>query len=48
VCGDETETVREVVRKCFGSFEMWCMRRLEKISWTDYVRNNKVLHRVEL
>jgi hypothetical protein len=21
------------------SFEMWCWRRMEKISWPDYVRN---------
>jgi len=21
------------------SFEMWCWRRMEKISWTDHVRN---------
>jgi hypothetical protein len=26
---------------------MWCWRRLEKISWTDYVRNEEVLLRVE-
>jgi hypothetical protein len=26
---------------------MWCWRRLEKISWTDHVRNEEVLHRVK-
>jgi hypothetical protein len=29
------------------SFEMWCWRRMEKISWTDRVRNGEVLHRVK-
>ena len=29
------------------SFEMWCCRRMEKISWTDYVRNEDVLLRVK-
>ena len=24
---------------------MWCWRRIEKISWTDRVRNEEVLHR---
>ena len=24
-------------------FEMWCWRRMEKISWTDHVRNEEVL-----
>jgi hypothetical protein len=28
------------------SFEMWCWRRMEKISWTDLVRNEEVLLRV--
>ena len=27
-------------------FEMWCCRRMEKISWTDLVRTEEVLHRV--
>jgi hypothetical protein len=26
-----------------GSFVMWYRRRMEKISWTDRVRNEKVL-----
>ena len=25
---------------------MWCWRRMEKISWTDHVRNKEVLLRV--
>ena len=29
-----------------GKFEMWCWRRMEKISWTDHVRNEDVLLRV--
>ena len=29
------------------SFEMWCWRRTEKISWTDRVRNEEVLLRVK-
>jgi hypothetical protein len=28
------------------SFELWCWRRVEKISWTDHVRNEEVLLRV--
>ena len=28
------------------SFEMWCWRRMEKISWTDHVRNEDMLLRV--
>ena len=44
--GAETGTVRAVDQKKLGSFEMWCWRRMEKISWTDHVRNEEVLPRV--
>jgi hypothetical protein len=30
-----------------GSFKMWCWRRMEKISWTDHLRNEEVLLRVK-
>jgi hypothetical protein len=30
-----------------GNFKMWCWRRMEKISWTDHVRNEEVLLRVK-
>jgi hypothetical protein len=26
-----------------GNFEMWCWRRMEKISWIGHVRNEEVL-----
>jgi len=28
-------------QKYLESFEMWCWRRMEKISWTDHVRNEE-------
>ena len=34
-------------QKHMESFEMWCWRRIEKISWTDHVRNEEVLLRVK-
>jgi hypothetical protein len=33
--------------KHLESCEMWCWRRMEKISWTDRVRNEEVLLRVK-
>jgi len=39
----ETWTLRAVDQKHLESFEMWCWRRMEKISWTDRVRNEEVL-----
>jgi hypothetical protein len=36
--GTETWTLRAVDQKHLESFEMWCWRRLEKITWTDHVR----------
>ena len=41
--GAETWTLRAVDEKHLESFEMWCCRRMEKISWTDHVRNEEVL-----
>jgi hypothetical protein len=35
VGGDETWTLG----KYLNGLEMWCWRRMEKISWTDSVRN---------
>jgi hypothetical protein len=32
-----------VDQKHLESFEMWCWRRMEKISWTDHVRKEEVL-----
>ena len=33
-------------QKYLESFEMWCWRRMEKISWIDHVRNEEVLLQV--
>jgi hypothetical protein len=41
--GAETWTLRAVDQKHLESLEMWCWMRMEKISWTDHVRNEKVL-----
>jgi len=44
---DETWTLRAVDQKHLESFDMWYWRRMEKISWTDHVRNEEVLLRVK-
>jgi hypothetical protein len=44
--GAETWTLRSTDQKHLESFEMWCWRKMEKISWTDHVRNEEVLLRV--
>ena len=45
--GAETWTLRAAEQKHLENFEMWCWRRMEKISWTDHVRNEEVLLRVK-
>jgi hypothetical protein len=45
--GAETWMPQSVDQKHLKSFEMWCWRRMEKISWTDHVRNEEVLLRVK-
>jgi hypothetical protein len=43
----EIGTLRTVHQKYLGGFEMWCWRMMEKITWTDHVRNEEVLHKVK-
>jgi hypothetical protein len=43
----ETWTLRAVDQKQPESFKIWCWKRMEKISWTDHVRNKEVLFRVK-
>jgi len=45
--GAETWTLRAVDQKHLESSEILCWRRMEKISWTDHVRNEDVLLRVK-
>jgi hypothetical protein len=45
--GVETWTLRKLDQKYLESFQMWCWRRMEKISWKDRVNNEAVLHRVK-
>jgi hypothetical protein len=40
--GAETWTLQAVDQKYLKRFEMWCWRRMEKISWTEHVRNEAV------
>ena len=44
--GAETWTLRAADQKYLENFEMWCWRTMEKIIWTDHVRNEDVLLRV--
>ena len=41
--GAETWTFRAEYPQHLESFEMWCWRKMEKIIWTDYVKNEEVL-----
>jgi hypothetical protein len=45
--GAETYIRRKVDQNYLESFEMWHWRRMEKISWTDRVRNEDVLQTVK-
>jgi hypothetical protein len=42
----ETRTVWKLEQKYLQSFEM-CWRKIEKISWTDCINNEAVLHLVK-
>jgi hypothetical protein len=40
------ETIK-IDQKYLGSFRIWCWRKMEKIVWTDHVRNGEILQRVK-
>jgi hypothetical protein len=40
-------TLRKIYEKYLEIFEMWSWRSLEKISWADRVKNDKLSHRVK-
>jgi hypothetical protein len=46
LCDAATRALRKSDNKYLESFEMWCWRRMEKINWTDRVRNVEVSHTV--
>jgi hypothetical protein len=36
------KTLRKGDQKYLEAFEMWCWRRVEKISWTDCVKGENI------
>jgi hypothetical protein len=47
VCGGGTWTLMKLDQKYLEGFEMCCWRRRKKMSWTDRVKTEEVLHRVK-
>src|SRR6267154_1695979 len=45
--GCESWTWNKAMRKKVNAFEMWCYRRILKISWKDRVRNKEILRRLQ-
>jgi hypothetical protein len=45
--GGETRALRKVDQKYLRNFELWCWRRIEKITGTERVRSGEVLHRAK-
>ncbi|KAJ4427758.1 hypothetical protein ANN_25411 [Periplaneta americana] len=43
--GAETWTLRQSEEKRIETFEMWIWRRMERVKWTDRIRNEAVLER---
>ncbi|KAJ4445068.1 hypothetical protein ANN_06867 [Periplaneta americana] len=47
LCGTETWTLRRSEEKGIEVFEMWIWRRIKRVKWTERVRNEAVLERVD-
>ena len=46
--GVETWTITGSMAKRLSAFEMWCYRRMLRISWTEKVSNEEVLERAKI
>ena len=46
--GAETWTLRRNVKKQLEPFEMWVLRRMERVKLTDVIENGVVLERVKV
>ncbi|KAJ4436361.1 hypothetical protein ANN_18993 [Periplaneta americana] len=46
LCGAEMWTLRQSEEKRIEAFEMWIWRTMERVKWTDRIRNEAVLERV--
>ena len=46
MCGADTWTLRRNEQKRLEAFEMWVWRRLERVKWTDKIKNSVMLERV--
>ena len=46
--GVETWTITGSMAKRLSAFEMWCYRRMLRISWTEKVSNEEVLERSKI
>ncbi|KAJ4434555.1 hypothetical protein ANN_23117 [Periplaneta americana] len=44
--GTETWTLRRSEEKQLEAFEMWIWRRMDRVKWTDRIRDEAVLRRV--
>ena len=44
--GSETWPLRKLERKYLENFEILCLRRMERIKWSEKVTNEQVLERI--
>jgi hypothetical protein len=45
--GADIRTIRKLDQKYPARFEMWCREGMEKMSWTDHMRNEEVFYIVK-
>ena len=45
--GAASWTLMKVEHKHLKSYEMWCWRRMQGISWADLLRNGEILGRIK-
>ena len=46
MCGSETWTVKKDENQRIDAFELWCWRRLLRVSWTARRSNQSILRKI--
>ena len=46
MCGSESWTIKKAESQIIGAFELWCWRRLLRVSWTARRSNQSILKEI--
>ena len=48
ICGYESWTIKKAKHQIIDTFELWCWRKLLRVSWTERRSNQSILKEISL